>query len=457
MTLAQIYTQWQRTLATSGNDNTAKLAIFREAAFDIGLRILGNGGNKADVNDKLVEVALAHGFFGLEEQEIEEIIADGLLRAEREREDRVDRERLYREADEKVARARMNGNGKSKKPQAEGGYMKGKTALACNVGNIMRALDVEPELAGAFGYDEMLRCEVLLRPLFKADPNFTPQPVTDADITAVQAWLQWFGFRRLGKDTTDSAMSKNALDHAFHPVRDYLDRLKWDGQGRLRTWLADCFGVEQNDYSEGIGTMFAIAMVARIYRPGCKVDYMPIFEGEQGALKSSACRILAGQYFTDHLPDITNKEACLHLRGKWLIEVAELRAYSRAEIDHFKEFLAATPIVIVRPMVARKFTSRVNACSSAPPTRHSICAMKPATAGSGRSKSGKSNSSAYASSAINCWPRRSSFIAPASSGGRIGIFNSKSFAPNRTRASRPTFGKSRLRNSLTGSPKRKPR
>ena len=203
MTLAQIYTQWQRTLATSGNDNTAKLAIFREAAFDIGLRILGNGGNKADVNDKLVEVALAHGFFGLEEQEIEEIIADGLLRAEREREDRVDRERLYREADEKVARARMNGNGKSKKPQAEGGYMKGKTALACNVGNIMRALDVEPELAGAFGYDEMLRCEVLLRPLFKADPNFTPQPVIDADITAVQAWLQWFGFRRLGKDTTD--------------------------------------------------------------------------------------------------------------------------------------------------------------------------------------------------------------------------------------------------------------
>ena len=126
MTLAQIYTQWQRTLATSGNDNTAKLAIFREAAFDIGLRILGNGGNKADVNDKLVEVALAHGFFGLEEQEIEEIIADGLLRAEREREDRVDRERLYREADEKVARARMNGNGKSKKPQAEGGYMKEK-------------------------------------------------------------------------------------------------------------------------------------------------------------------------------------------------------------------------------------------------------------------------------------------------------------------------------------------
>jgi predicted P-loop ATPase len=64
-----------------------------------------------------------------------------------------------------------------------------------------------------------------------------------------------------------------------------------------------------------------------------------ILEGEQGALKSSACNILAGKYFSDQLPDITTKEAFQHLRGKWLVECAELRAYSRAAIDHFKEFI----------------------------------------------------------------------------------------------------------------------
>jgi hypothetical protein len=218
-------------------------------------------------------------------------------------------------------------------------YMRGRSAWACNAGNVLLALKQEPELIGAFGYDQMLWCDVLLRPLFKPDPNFVSRPVTDIDIIAVQEHLQWLGFCRLGTNTTHDAVSKYAHQHAFHPVREYLDALRWDDEARLCTWLADCFGAELNQYTAEIGIMFLVSMVARIYKPGCKVDYMVILEGEQGLLKSSACNILAGGYFSDQLPDITNKEAFQHLRGKWLIEVAELRAYSRAAIDHFKEFL----------------------------------------------------------------------------------------------------------------------
>jgi hypothetical protein len=225
-------------------------------------------------------------------------------------------------------------------PEQKRGYMQGKTALACNVGNVLLALDQESDLKGAFAYDEMLRTEVLLRPLFADDPNFKPRPVTDTDVTSVQAHLQWFGFRRLGKNTTHDAIDKHARLHAFHPVRDYLNGLQWDGVERLPTWLHVYLAADKNNYTAGIGTMFPIGMVARIYKPGCKLDYMPVIEGEQGVLKSTACRILAGAaYFSDQLPDITSKEASQHLRGKWLVEVAELRAYSRAAIDHFKEFL----------------------------------------------------------------------------------------------------------------------
>jgi predicted P-loop ATPase len=171
-------------------------------------------------------------------------------------------------------------------PQAttKGLYMKTKTAWACNVGNILLALEQEPELIGAFGYDKMLACEVLLRPLFKVDPSFKPRPITDADVIAVQNHLQWFGFRRLGKNTTFDAVEKYARDHAFHPVRKYLDKLAWDGKDRLRTWLTSCLKADDNNYTNEIGKMFLISLVARIYRPGCKVDYMMILEGEQGLL-----------------------------------------------------------------------------------------------------------------------------------------------------------------------------
>jgi Virulence-associated protein E len=246
-------------------------------------------------------------------------------------------------------------------PATTGAYMLSKTALASNVGNVLLALEREPELTDAFGYDEMMRTEMLLRPLFTADPDFKPRPVTDADVTAVQAHLQWRGFRRLGKGSTHEAIDKHARDHASHPVRDWLDALQWDGTRRLDTWLAVYLGAEQSNYTKTIGSLFAIGMVARIYRPGCQLNYMLIFEGAQGTLKSTACAVLGGDYFSDQLPDITGEEAAQHLRGKWLIEVAELRAYSRAMIDHFKEFLVRD-VERYRPPWGRKEVHEPRQC-----------------------------------------------------------------------------------------------
>jgi hypothetical protein len=155
--------------------------------------------------------------------------------------------------------------------RSKGKYKAKEIVLACNVGNALLALQTEPELKGTFGYDEMLRTEVLLRPLLCDDPNFKIRPVTDADVTAVQTHLQWFGFCRLGKDTTHQAVDKVAREHSFHPLHDYLNGLEWDGNERLPEWLPTYLGTEKNEYIKGIGTMFLIGMVARVLRPGCKM------------------------------------------------------------------------------------------------------------------------------------------------------------------------------------------
>jgi predicted P-loop ATPase len=211
--------------------------------------------------------------------------------------------------------------------------------LAPDLANVMVGLRRDPDLHDLLTYDELLRAPVLMKDIAD-DPSFSPRPLTDADVAQIQEIMQLKGLRKIPKDVMHQAIALRARERPLHPIRDYLDDLQWDGEPRLATWLSAYAGAEQTEYAAAVGRMFIVAMVARIYQPGCQSDYMLILEGEQGELKSSLCRVLAGeQYFDDQLDGIGTKEASQHLRGKWLLEIAEMHAFNKHESALLKSFV----------------------------------------------------------------------------------------------------------------------
>ena len=205
--------------------------------------------------------------------------------------------------------------------------------------NLILILREASRWKGVLGYDEFAARVVIKRPP-PWGREALDSPWSDHHESLARVWFQNEGIDPAAGDV-GRAVQAAARHSPFHPVRTYFDALVWDGIPRLDAWLVTYFHVEDSPYVRAIGPRYAISSVARIYRPGCKVDHVLVLEGPQGKQKSEALRSLVKDegWFTDRLSHVASKDAALEIAGVQIVEIAEMDALTRATSSAIKSFI----------------------------------------------------------------------------------------------------------------------
>jgi putative DNA primase/helicase len=244
---------------------------------------------------------------------------------EAERAERAERKRVIAEVREQLKHP------KDHKVVTEDGreiWVKAPVPSAANVEDI---LNLDP------WYADKLR-----KNAFSYEVEWEGEKIKDPDITRVRTAIGRDYKMEPSLNLTSELINYVAECRSYHPVRDWLNGLKWDGVPRMSKLLAFYAGSEETDLNAVISRRFLISCVARIMVPGCKVDTVLILVGEQGTRKSTFFETLAGAlWFRDSPIDIRNKDAFVSLKGVWIYEMAELDAMRPREATTVKAFLSS--------------------------------------------------------------------------------------------------------------------
>lgn len=230
--------------------------------------------------------------------------------------------------------------------------------IPASLTNIATILDGLKEWEGVLAYNELSNQTMVMQPLpgSRGNPKlFTPRPLQDGDITRTRIWLERrMKWSKVSKADTADAIEEVARETIIAPVRHYLESLPAMPEEEARRFLSVVlnehlglrrYGVHPDAirFSELAFRKWLISAVARTFKPGCKADHVLILEGSQGAGKSTAIRILCGdEAFGDSVPPLNTKDAMDYVRGKWIVELAELSSVSKAEVEHVKAYITRT-------------------------------------------------------------------------------------------------------------------
>lgn len=209
-----------------------------------------------------------------------------------------------------------------------------------DVYNCLVVLKQDPALKGKIRLDEFAHRLVVIDDLPWRGKDETPY-WTDTDDACLR---NYFATKYLikGKGIIDDALQEVTQDNKFHPVREYLKGLTWDGECRLDTLFIDYIGAEDTEYIRAVTRKWMCGAVARVMDPGVKFDTAIVLYGSQGLGKSLILERLGRKWFNNSLVDIKTKDALEQIQGSWIVELAELAPTYKNDNEIVKAFISRT-------------------------------------------------------------------------------------------------------------------
>lgn len=270
-------------------------------------------------------------FQGLSDEQIEAMAADAEDRATERAAEVLDAMHAEDDAREKVRR-RLSYPMGSIVEDPDTGKVKRLKPPTRTATNLEIILGQDPAFYPHLGFDA-----------FRGEVTWAGRPITDSDETGIALLVASLYGLHAGTERVREIAHYIARQHSYHPVREYLEALRWDGERRLALLLSRYAGAEDTELHRALGERWALSCVARIFEPGCKVDTVLVLVGGQGVGKSSLFSALVPEagWFSDTTMDIRHKDAYQQMQGIWIYEMAEIAALRARDAETVKAFMSA--------------------------------------------------------------------------------------------------------------------
>ncbi len=211
--------------------------------------------------------------------------------------------------------------------------------IASKLNNLMVILNHDPHLKELFVLNEFAqRIELSKSPPWESGAT---DVLSDEDVMELKVYLSSKYDVEFSKENLYTAITSIASTNRYHPVKEMIECRAWDGVPRVETLFIDYLGAEDNAYTRAVAKTWLTGAIKRIYESGCKFELVPVIQGKQGRGKSTLANALGGEWFSDQLNDMKSKDSKDFMKGSWIVELSELSALRKTEIEQVKQFISS--------------------------------------------------------------------------------------------------------------------